>query len=71
MRLGWGCFVRYDAVEVTLHHIPFDLIITLLRNYLQNNLAISENVSTFAPAFEAARGPEDGGIAQLVRALDS
>ena len=43
----------------------------MLKIILQKNLAMSGNVSTFAPAFEADRGPDDGGIAQLVRALDS
>ena len=45
--------MRYDAVEVTLHHTPFGLIRTVLRNYLRNNLAILENVSNSAKEFEA------------------
>ena len=46
------------------------VIESFLHFYLQKYLAISEKVGTFAPAFEE-KTIQDGGIAQLVRALDS
>ena len=39
--------------------------------FLQKYFAVLEKSCTFAPAFEARKASRDGGIAQLVRALDS
>ena len=39
----------------------------MYKKYFQKNFVMSQKVSTFASAFEK----KNGGIAQLVRALDS